>query len=170
MVFRLGITHKQLVKLVIRLPDIGDLFQTLDPMLGEPSNLVILQHTATRFTLQVVTPRIQNLLDHLIHVRILEDGETGTSAHRPVEDGVDWYTDEADGVAGVGPSGCDGEDMVEYGEEVVEVSDCRFLACRVGEVLLAVGDLRGKEMSTIVTCPMQPRRRDVPDQTCFQTA
>lgn len=141
MVFCLGITNEQLVELVIRLPDIGDLFQTLDPMLGEPSNLVILQHTATRFTLQVISPRIKYLLDHLVHVRILEDGETGTSSHRPIENGVDWYTDEADGVTGVSPCGCGCQNVVEDGEEVIEVSDCGFFACWVSEVLLAMGNL-----------------------------
>lgn len=142
MVLCLGITHKQLFKLVIRLPDIGDLFQTLDSMFGEPPNLVILQHTATRFTLQVIPPRIKNLLDHLVDIRILEDRKTSTSSHRPIEDRVDGDTDESNGMTCVGPCRCDGEDVVEDGEEVVEITDLGLFACRVREVLLAVRNLR----------------------------
>jgi hypothetical protein len=140
--FRLGITLEQLLKLVTRLPQIRHFFNRLDPMLREPPSLITAQHLCTLRTLQVRTPRIQYLFQHLIHLRILVYCESCGCAHSPVEDRVDRDTDEADGVSGVGPCGSRRYDMVEDLEHVVKVSKAGVFAGGIFEVLFALRDLK----------------------------
>jgi hypothetical protein len=140
--FRLGIALEQLLKLVTRLPQIRHLLNSLDPMLREPPSLVTAQHLCTLRTLQIRTPRIQYLFQHLIHLRILVYCESCGCAHSPVEDRVDGDANEADGVSGVGPCGGRRYDMVEDLEHVVKVSETGVFARGVFEVLFALRDLR----------------------------
>lgn len=65
---------------------------------------------------------------HLVDLRILEDRETCSRSHRPIQDSIDWNSDQTLAVPRVGPFGRGGEDVIDEGEEVVEVTDGRVFA------------------------------------------
>lgn len=77
------------------------------------------------------------LVDH----RVLENDESSGCAHRPVKEGINGHTDEADLVAGVCPMRSSGEDVVEQLKQVRQVPDRVLLARRVFQVRLRMRHL-----------------------------
>jgi hypothetical protein len=128
------------------LSDVGDLDETLLPALTEPSFFPLAQDPRALFGGQELVPSIEDLFDHLVDLRVLEDHVPSSGGHGPVEEGVDGDSDEADRVTGVRPRGGGTEDVVQHGEEVREVTDLRGVTGRVLEVGFGMGDLRAQRV------------------------
>jgi hypothetical protein len=128
------------------LSDVGDLDETLLPALTEPSFFPLAQDPRALFGGQELVPSVEDLFEHLVDLRVLEDHVPGPGGHGPVEEGVDGHSDEADGVAGVRPRGGGTEDMVQHGEQVREVTDLRGVTGRVLEVGFRMGDLQAQRV------------------------
>ena len=81
----------------------------------------------------------QHQLDSSTHLSIdcgvLEHDETRSGAHWPVQQCVDWHTDDTCTVSRVGPVGRGSEDVIDELEQMGKVSNSRILACWIGHVL-----------------------------------
>ena len=128
------------------LSDVGDLDETLLPALPEPSLFPLTQDPRALLGGQELVPSVQDLFDHLVDLRVLEDHVPSPGSHGPVEEGVNGDSDEADRVTGVRPRGGGTEDVVQHGEQVREIADLRGVAGRILEVGFRMRDLRAQRV------------------------
>jgi len=102
-VLSLGVALEELFERFVRSADVGDLQDTLLAALPKPTLLVGSQHLGRVGRSQELVPYAQDLFQHGVDFRVLEDGEPGSGSHGPIEQGVDRDTDETDRMASIGP-------------------------------------------------------------------